>query len=326
MTSTGRNPGAGRAILHCVEAGRFLQEVVEGLRSRPKRLPCKYFYDERGSDLFERICGLEEYYLTRTEIDIMERHASEMAAAVGPRCFLIEYGSGSARKTRLLLERLEAPRVYMPVDLSISALKQSAAAIADAHPALEVVPLLADYTGPVDIPRVGRPVARRVVYFPGSTIGNFTPPEAVSFLDRLRRVAGPAGGLLIGVDLKKEPRVLEAAYDDRRGVTAEFNLNLLRRINRELGADFRLERFRHRALYDAREGRIEMHLVSGEAQIVRVGGEEFRFDAGETIHTENSYKYTLEEFGDLAARAGLSVRRVWTDAGRMFSVQYLAPA
>lgn len=308
------------------DRSRFVEAVLAGLGADAKRLPCKYFYDERGSELFERICGLEEYYLTRTEVAIMEKHAAEMAAALGPRCLLIEYGSGSGRKTRLLLETLAEPRAYVPIDLSRTVLLKSAGAIAAAFPSLEVVPLLGDYTGSLDLPEIGRPAERRIVYFPGSTIGNFTPPEAASFLARMRRIAGPAGGLLIGADLKKDPRVLEAAYDDRQGVTAAFNLNLLERINRELGADFRLDRFRHLAFYNAPEGRIEMHLVSTQPHEVRVAGETFSFSSGERIHTENSYKYTLEEFGDLAARAGLNVRRVWTDADRMFSVQYLTPA
>lgn len=302
---------------------RFREEVWAGLALPQKSLPCKFFYDERGSALFERICDLPEYYPTRAELSIMERHAAAMAEGLGSRCLLIEYGSGSSRKTRLLLDRLHQPAGYVPIDISRDALAASTRALRHAYPDLCVLPVCADYTEPFDLPRPHGRVERRGVYFPGSTIGNFTPPKAQQFLARMARVAGREGALLIGVDLRKERGVLERAYDDRAGVTAAFNQNLLVRINRELGADFDLDRFRHRAIYDERLGRVEMHLVSTATQEVVVAGRNFAFAEGETIHTENSYKYDPEEFASLAARAGLAVRRVWTDSRRRFSVQCL---
>jgi len=317
--------GPGRACRERVagEVARFCSEVLLGLSRPHKTLPCKYFYDARGSALFEEICELEEYYPTRTELAILEAHAGEMAERLGRRCLLVEYGSGSSRKTRLLLDRMQEPAAYVPIDISDAALGASARALAKAYPGLEVLALCADYTQPIEVPRPARPAARRGVFFPGSTIGNFTPPEAQRFLARMARVAGPGGGVLIGVDLRKERAVLEAAYDDALGVTAAFNKNLLARINSELGADFDLARFRHRALWNDAAGRVEMHLVSERAQSVRVAGQRIDFAAGESIHTENSYKYELGQFAALAAQAGLAVRRVWTDSGARFSVQYL---
>jgi L-histidine N-alpha-methyltransferase len=302
---------------------RFRDEVWAGLALPQKSLPCKYFYDARGSALFEEICELPEYYPTRTELTIMERHVGAMADALGERCLLVEYGSGSSRKTRLLLDRLRDPAGYVPIDISRAALAQSARALSIAYPALEVLPICADYTAAFELPRPRKPAARRGVYFPGSTIGNFTPAQAQRFLAHMARVAGAGGALLIGVDLKKDRSTLERAYDDTAGVTAAFNRNLLVRINRELAGDFALERFAHRAVYDARAGRIEMHLVSTAEQTVAVTGRSFRFAKGETIHTENSYKYDLAQFAALAASADLAVRAVWTDPARLFSVQYL---
>jgi L-histidine Nalpha-methyltransferase len=303
---------------------RILDEVLTGLEQPQKHIPCKYLYDERGSRLFERICELEEYYPTRTELGIMESNAADMARELGAGCLLVEYGSGSSRKTRLLLDHMERPAAYVPIDISRETLHRSARALATAYPHLEVLPVCADYTEPVEIPESRRAPLRRGVYFPGSTIGNFTPADATAFLCRMAGLAGARGGMLIGVDLKKDSRVLELAYDDPRGVTAAFNKNLLARLNRELDADFPLERFRHRAVYDANAGRVEMHLVCDAALTVSVGDVEVRFEAGETIHTENSYKYELDEFAELAQRAGLAVRRVWTDGERRFSVQLLA--
>jgi len=299
--------------------------VWAGLGGARKTLPCKYLYDARGSQLFERICELAEYYPTRTELAIMEAHAGEMARRLGPRCLLVEYGSGSSRKTRLLLDRLEAPAGYVPIDISRDALAASVRALAEAYPDLEVLPVCADYTEPIELPVPSRPAARRGVYFPGSTIGNFSPAEAQRFLARMARVAGRGGAILIGVDLRKDRRTLERAYDDASGVTAAFNLNLLSRLNRELGADFDPGRFAHRAVWNEAAGRVEMHLVSRTRQSVSVAGRRFAFAAGESIHTENSYKYTLEQFARLAAGAGLTVERVWTDPRERFSVQYLAP-
>jgi dimethylhistidine N-methyltransferase len=303
-------------------ADEFLREVLHGLARSHKELPCKYFYDERGARLFEQICELPEYYLTRCELAILARHAADVARLLGPGCVLVEYGSGAGRKTRLLLDRLPTAAAYVPVDISREQLLRSAGQLARRYPALEVVPLCADFTRPFTLPPLQHPGARRAVYFSGSTIGNFGPAEALALLARIARLCGPGGGLLIGVDLQKEARILEPAYNDRQGVTAAFNLNLLARINRELGADFDLERFEHRAFYDARHGRIEMHLVSRQAQLVHLGGATVRLAAGETIRTEYSYKYSREDFARLSAAAGLEVRQVWTDEQGLFSVQY----
>jgi dimethylhistidine N-methyltransferase len=322
MSSATRKPPA---VQHCApDAARFRAEVLRGLRRPAKELPCKYFYDETGARLFEEICDLEEYYLTRTELAIMRRHVADMAARVGPQALLIEYGSGSGIKTRLLLDHLPAPAAYVPVDISGEQLAQSAEALAVRYPGLEVLPVCADFTRRFRLPRSTVPAARRVLYFPGSTIGNFGPAQAAVLLRRIGRLCGRGGGLLIGVDLRKDTHILEPAYDDRKGVTAAFNLNLLRRINRELGADFRLDRFRHRAFYNAEHGRIEMHLVSPEPQTVRIGSVPFSLAEGESIRTECSYKYDLAQFRVLAATAELNVEQVWTDKQGLFSVQYLA--
>jgi dimethylhistidine N-methyltransferase len=299
----------------------FLREVLDGLRRPHKQLPCKYFYDARGAELFEQICALDEYYLTRCELAILDRHAAEMTRHIGSAATLIEYGSGSGRKTLLLLDHLDRPAAYLPVDINSENLTAFGGQLAERYPALKVVPVCADFTKSFDVPAIPDS-ARRVVYFSGSTIGNFGPAEAVPLLAHIARLVGPGGGLLIAADLKKDRQVLEAAYDDARGVTAAFNLNLLARINRELGADFNLQGFRHRALFNEPESRIEMHLVSLANQTVHVGGEVIAFREGETIHTENSYKYTLPGFADLARQAGFRVDQVWTDERGLFSVQY----
>jgi dimethylhistidine N-methyltransferase len=306
-----------------VPANHFRADVLRGLSAVPKEIPCKYFYDEAGSKLFERICELEEYYLTRTELAIMERHAAEMAALIGPACLLIEYGSGSSVKSRLLLDRLDAPAAYVPIDISRPQLQKSAAALARDYPRLEILPVCADFTRPLDLPASTRKPPRRVVYFPGSTIGNFTPDEAVKLLRRTARLGGAGSGLLLGVDRKKDPQVLHAAYNDGQGITAAFNVNLLTHINRELGADFQTEQFWHYAYYNPTEGRIEMHLVSRRGQAVRVAGEEFALAEGETIHTEYSYKYSPADLRHLAAAGGYEVRHTWTDDRDYFSVLYL---
>jgi dimethylhistidine N-methyltransferase len=300
-------------------------EVLRGLRSPQKELPCKLLYDEVGSELFEQICALDEYYPTRTELRIMRQAAAEMAARLGPECLLIEYGSGSSTKTRLLLDRLERPAGYVPIDVSRELLRQSAAALADAYPGLQVAPVCADYTADFAIPPTARPAARRVAYYPGSTIGNFVPDEARRFLATVAAVCGPGGGLLIGVDLKKDPLVLHRAYNDALGVTAAFNLNILRRLNRELQANFALDQFRHYAFYNPVFARVEMHLVSLSNQVVRVAGVDVPFERGESIWTEASYKYNPWEFADLAASAGWRVEQVWIDDRGFFSVQYLTP-
>lgn len=301
-------------------------EVLRGLHDEPKTLPCKYFYDERGSALFDAICELPEYYLTRTELAILETHVDDMVAALGPDVLLVEPGSGSSLKTRLLLEHLRHPAAYVPVDISRTHLVGSADRLNRQYPDLEVIPVCADFNRPFDLPKTGRRARRTVVYFPGSTLGNFEPPAAIGLLRHLRRLAGEQGALLVGVDLRKSQAVLERAYNDSAGVTAEFNLNLLRRLNRELAGNFELSRFGHHAVYDAGEGRIEMRLVSKGDQVVSVAGEEFGFRDGEFILTEYSYKHTLDGFARLAGRAGLAVRRVWTDDRRYFSVQLLEPS
>lgn len=307
---------------HLPERERFLSDVLDGLGSRPKTLPCKYFYDERGSALFDRICALDEYYPTRTEIGILRRHAGAMAAAIGPGCLLVEYGSGSSTKTSLLLKWLDSPVAYVPVDISREHLLRSAAALAVRHRGLRVAPVCADFTRRFALPRIEG--ARRVVgYFPGSTIGNFTPPEARKFLSDIAERCGPGGALLIGVDLQKPREILEPAYDDALGVTAEFNRNLLRRVNVELGGDFDFAAFDHRAWWNAPFGRVEMHLVSRHEQVLHLAGHRIPFARGETIHTENSHKYTLQGFAALAASAGFAVEEVWTDDGDLFSVQLL---
>ena len=305
------------------EAGSFLADALDGLARPQKTLPCKYLYDERGSRLFARICGLPDYYPTRTELDIMAVHVGEMAARIGERALVIEYGSGDGVKTRLLLRALRRPAGYVPIDISREALLAACRRLRSDFPLLPIRPVCADYTRGLELPDDGMSPDRRVAYFPGSTIGNFAPREAVAFLRRIRRTCGGGGGLLIGVDLPKDRQVLERAYDDAAGVTTEFDLNLIRRLRRELGATCREEDFRHRAVWNGAEGRMEMHLVSRRGQRFRVGGREVAMAAGETIHTESSYKYSPERFAALAAEAGYRIGRVWTDPEGMFSVQYL---
>jgi len=303
----------------------FHAEALEGLSASPKRISPKFFYDKAGSELFDRITGLPEYYPTRTETTILERRADEIAERLGDDCLLIEYGSGSSRKIRVLLDALGSHDVhYVAVDISKDHLIESTAKLAEAYPGLPISAVCADYTQPVELPaETLEGVRRRVVFFPGSTIGNFPPPEAKAFLARTAELAGPGGGLLIGVDLKKDKAVLDAAYDDAEGVTAAFNLNLLRRMNRELGADFDLDAFSHRAFYNPDAGRIEMHLVSLEDQTVQVDGRKIDFAAGETIHTESSYKFSVEEFQRLASACGFEPETVWTDPDGLFSVHYM---
>ncbi len=302
-------------------ADQFLLDVVAGLTSSPKRLPSKYFYDRRGSELFERICGLPEYYLTRTELKIVREHVADMAGKLGPRCLLIEPGSGSSLKVRLLLSHLTDAAAYVPVDISCEHMKRWAASLDRDFPRLAVLPVHADFSGDFAVPPVAG-ARRRVFYFPGSTIGNFSPLASRGLLERWGRVAGPGGGLLIGVDLKKDVAILEAAYNDREGVTREFNLNMLSRIRDELDADIRPDSFEHRAHYNEAEGRIEMHLVSRSRQTVHLDHTTVTFEPGETIHTENSYKFDLEQFRALAAAAGWEHVACWTDDDEYFSVMY----
>lgn len=302
---------------------RMLEEVAAGLSTAPKTLPSKYFYDDAGSRLFDRITELDEYYLTRAETAIMERHAPDMAREMGSGVRLVEFGSGSSAKTRILLQAMHRPAAYVPVDISAEYLEQVAQRLRRAHPGVPILPLPADFTGPLELPALpGRP-ARSVVYFPGSTIGNFQVLEASRLLTRMRRLAGPGGGVLMGFDLLKPLARLLPAYNDEAGVTAEFNLNLLRHLNRELDTDFDLEGFRHDAPFNPRASRIEMHLVSLKHQTVRVGDRTFTFRAGERLVTEYSHKYTPESFAELAESAGLAARRSWTDPEELFCVQWM---
>jgi dimethylhistidine N-methyltransferase len=305
---------------------RFLAEVLSGLRKPQKELPSKYFYDERGSQLFQRICTLEEYYIPRAEASIMEANIKEMVELLGPRALLIEYGSGDCNKVRLLLDHLHDAVAYVPIDISREQLLSVTKDLDSYYPALEVLPVCADYTSEFVLPVPKRASDRIVVYFPGSTIGNFDPIPARHFLEHIARVCGPSGALLVGVDLKKDPRVIHSAYNDDEGITAAFNLNLLRRINYELNCDFQLDWFKHYAFYNPREGRVEMHLVSQREQVVHLGKATIPFTKGESIWTESSYKFSLDEFQQMAAIAGLEVERVWTDEQQCFSVQYLVVA
>ena len=310
-------------VIAPASADHLTNTALDGLRKSPKELSPVWFYDELGSTLFDSICELPEYYVTRTEIVIMEAHATEMAAALGPRIALIEYGSGSSLKTRLLLDRLDNPASYVPIDISRDYLLEAASVLARDYPSLQIAPVCADFTQPFDLPVQIAAAQRRVVYFPGSTLGNFEPAQAVQVLAGMRTIIGRRGAVLIGIDLKKDPRVLERAYDDRSGVTARFNLNALRHINRELGADFDLTAFEHRALWVEEQSRIEMHLVSRRDQVVHLGDEEVTIGRDEHLRTECCHKYTLETFAELAAEADLSVRQVWTDSEQQFSVQLL---
>jgi dimethylhistidine N-methyltransferase len=304
----------------------FLADLIAGLSGNPRTLPCKYFYDERGAALFQKICELPEYYITRTEIDILDRNRAEIASHLGANIELIGLGTGAGTKTRILIETLESPTVYIPVDISEKQLHESSALFQKIFPELEILPVCADYLQPVVLPSSNRKAARNIVYFPGSTIGNFEPTEAEEFLRRVANVCRQNGGLLIGADLKKDPHVLEAAYNDSAGVTAQFNLNLLDRINRELGADFDLDQWRHRAIYNSDAGRIEMHLISEIDQFVHVDERKFHFRRGEKIITEFSYKYAPEEFAAVAGKAGFEFVRMWTDDARLFGVFYLVTA
>ncbi|ANQ84911.1 hypothetical protein dqs_1873 [Azoarcus olearius] len=308
------------AVAETATESEFGAALLAGLRAYPKRVPCKYLYDAAGAELFERICDLPEYYPTRTELALLGAHREAIAAAMGADAELIEFGAGAGRKVSLLLSALQRPRAYLPIDIAPEALAAGARAVAEAFPAVAVKPLVADYTRALRLPA---PAGRRVGFFPGSTIGNFAPDEALAFLRRLA-VLLRGGGLLVGVDLVKDPAVLHAAYNDSAGVTAAFNQNLLLRANRELGAGFRPELFAHYAFYHPGARRIEMHLTSLADQEVQIAGHAIGFAAGETIHTEDSYKYTVSGFQSLAAQAGYLPREVWVDAERRFSLHWLA--
>lgn len=298
----------------------FRQDVISGLSQSRKTLPCKYFYDARGSALFDRICELEEYYPTRTELEIMEQHIDSIADAIGRDCALIEFGSGSSLKTKLLLDHLSPYISYLPVDISGEHLAKTVSELQDSYPELEILPIEADFTQPIEETLLPQTPTRRVVYFPGSTIGNFTQREAVRLLQQMRKLAGEDGSLIVGIDLIKDVSVLEAAYNDDEGVTAAFNLNLLTRIQAELDGDLDIGRFRHAAVWNDEYSRIEMHLVSECEQSLTVDGESFSFRADETIHTENSHKYSLESFRTMAAECGLKIKDIWTDSREWFAV------
>ncbi len=297
-------------------------EIIEGLSRPQKTISPKYFYDERGSQLFDRICKLPEYYPTRTELAIMKAFAGEMANHIGPQASLIEFGSGSSRKIRILLQHVDELAAYVPVDISKEHLVASAATIARDFPDIEVLPVAADFTHPFDLPDPRKPPVRNIVYFPGSTIGNFSPEGALSLLQVMYEEAGTGGGLLIGIDLQKDRAIIERAYNDSSGITAAFNRNVLRRLNREFGANFDPCAFRHEAIYNEDEGRIEMYLVSRKRQSFRVGGRRFEIAEDERILTEHSHKYTLDGFARLVAAAGFRLEEAWTDTERMFAVCY----
>ena len=301
------------------DTNEFTDALLAGLRSDPKRVPCKYFYDAEGSRLFERICALAEYYPSRTEIGLLRRHAGEMAKLTSLGAEIIEFGAGSSEKIRVLLDALR-PRAYFPVDISGGYLRNIAAQLRADYPGLAIHPIIADFTQPLSWQTFTR--GRRVGFFPGSTIGNFDPEEARAFLARTAKLL-KGSGLLIGVDLVKNPVVLHAAYNDRAGVTAAFNKNILARANREAGANFDLARFAHYALYNPLHRRIEMYLVSMAAQRVTICGREIEFGEGEPIHTEYSYKYTVDDFRRLAASAGYTAKKVWCDEDQLFSIHWL---
>ncbi|HEX5437988.1 MAG TPA: L-histidine N(alpha)-methyltransferase [Gemmatimonadaceae bacterium] len=312
------SPGAGVPP----RDGALRAEVMRGLRGSPKTLPPKLFYDATGAQLFERICTLPEYYLTRSELEILRERAGEIAELAGARCALIEYGSGAGVKIRLLLDALEEPAAYVPVDISREQLAQVAGELAAEYPDVAVRPQCADYTAPLTLPSLP-PDARRVAFFPGSTIGNFHPAEAAAFLHRVRHTVGAGGLLVLGVDRRKRASILNAAYNDAAGVTAAFNLNMLARLNREMDADFDLDAFEHRAAFNAKAGRVEMHLVSRRAQVLHVAGEPITFGRRETIWTECSYKYDRARLDRLVQTAGFSIARLWTDAPKQFWVAVL---
>ena len=305
------------------EHSAFADDVLHGLRQKQKSIPSQYFYDARGSDLFEEITDLEEYYPTRTEIGILKAHIPAFASDMPPRSTLIEFGSGSSIKTEILLDVMPDLTAYVAIDVSPSALNEAQARLQQQHPDLTVLTVVGSFFDPVtlpgnisDTPKLG--------FFPGSTIGNFTPTVAGRLLTSFRTMLGTQGRLIIGVDLQKSADRLIAAYDDAKGVTADFNMNLLTRINRELSGTFELDQFEHEARYNTEAGRIEMHLISQSDQSVSVAGQSFDFQAGESIHTENSHKYTLDGFADLAASAGWQIEETWSDNEDLFSVHVLA--
>ena len=302
-------------------SGGFAESLLQGLTQAPKEIGCKYFYDAQGSTLFDAICALPEYYQTRTEVALLRRHASEIARLIGPAAEIVEFGAGSLRKVRILLDALAQPYGYMPIDISGAYLRGVASELAEEYLALPIHPVVADFTQQLSLPAIADG-ARRAGFFPGSTIGNFRTDAAAALLRRMRKMLD-GGGLLIGVDLVKDPQILHSAYNDAAGVTAAFNKNLLARANRELDANFNLEDFAHYAPYNPRAQRIEMYLMSLKRQTVNLNGQLICFAAGEPIHTEDSHKYSIEGFRELAAEAGFRPRAVWIDADRLFSIHWL---
>jgi dimethylhistidine N-methyltransferase len=310
-----------RLPLQSAEVSEFETDVLEGLRATPKYVPAKYFYDAVGSHLFERITELAEYYPTRCEMRILRRHAADIVELVPPGAALVEFGSGSSKKARILLRAMPKLAAYIPVDICGEMIEQEAAELRRDFPQLTVLPVTADICKPFDLPEEGKSAPARIGFFPGSTIGNFEPHEAAAFLRNAANILGPGASLIVGVDLIKPAEILNAAYNDSDGVTAQFNLNLLTRINRELGGSFRLDMFEHHAFYNRERHRIEMHLASLKRQKVRVAGETIDFRAGETIHTENSYKYSVESLAALARGVGWLPAKAWTDSRKYFSIQ-----
>ena len=302
---------------------RITADVVAGLSASPRRLPSKYFYDARGSELFERITRQPEYYLTRVEIALLESRMAEIAAAAGSQVHVVEYGSGSGRKTESLLAGIDDPVAYTPIEISRAALLHSVARLEGRFPGIEMLPVCADFTRPVALPRPAREPRRRLAFFPGSTLGNFEREEAVRLLAAMHDTVGEGGLALVGIDLDKDPALIEAAYNDAAGVTAEFTLNLLARLNREIGSDFDLGQFRHRATYSQERRRIETFLVSQRAQEVRVDGRTFHFDAGEAMQVETSHKYTDADFASMAAAAGWQPAEAWNDPDDWFGLRLL---
>ena len=303
--------------------GEFLDDVVHGLGRSPKQLQCKYFYDERGSQLFDQICELPEYYVTRTEQAIMDAHAVEMAEQLGEKVMLVEFGSGSSSKTRVLLDHLNRPAAYVPLDISEEHLLKTASCLREHYPELEILPLVADFTQPFELPTSRIEPSHAAVYFPGSTIGNFEPHAAIRMLKMIAGILGKEGGLLIGVDLQKPTTIIEAAYNDSEKVTDAFNLNVLHRVNRELGADIEIDQFHHRAVYNEHHCRVEIHVVSEEDQTVTIGDRVFDFRQDEKVLTEYSHKYTVDGFAEMASKAGFRLHKSWTDPKQYFAVLHL---
>ncbi len=298
-------------------------DILDGLSQDQKQLSPKYFYDETGSRLFDQICDLPEYYLTRTELGIMREHVEAMTRLMGPRASIIELGSGSSLKTRIVLDHVEEPAAYVPVDISRDHLLKTAGCLADDYPEIEILPVCADFTQSFELPEPAVEPARHIVYFPGSTIGNFSRDDAIDLLKQVRQVVNGNGALLVGVDLIKPRKVVEAAYNDTAGVTAKFNKNILARINRDHAGAFDPSRFEHDAVYDEEHHRIEMRLISCEEQDIPIAGQSIHFEKGEYIVTEHSHKYSIDEFGSIGEEAEFSLKDIWTDPDQLFSVQFL---